>query len=93
MAILLDLTNYPNSTQSTINTNYQKNPMKTIFLGGKYAGDTSSPGIGTDLNYRDPWGNPYIITMDLNEDNNATDPFYALISISSSTGNAVRRGS
>jgi prepilin-type N-terminal cleavage/methylation domain-containing protein len=86
MAILLDLTNYPNSTQWTINTNYQKNPMQTIFLSGSYTADTNSPGIGTDLNYRDPWGNPYIITMDLNDDNNVEDPFYAPVAMSSSTG-------
>ncbi len=93
MSILLDLTNYPNSTQGTINANYQKNPMRTIFLKPEsYAADTASPGVGTDLNYRDPWGNPYIITMDLNDDNNAADPFYAPVSISSSTGNAGDAG-
>jgi prepilin-type N-terminal cleavage/methylation domain-containing protein len=86
MAILLDLTNYPNTTTFTVNTNYQKNPMRTIFLNGTYGADTRSPGIGTDLNYRDPWGNPYIITMDLNDDNKAEDPFYAMPVISSSTG-------
>jgi prepilin-type N-terminal cleavage/methylation domain-containing protein len=86
MAMLLNLTNFPNSTTWTINTNYQKNPMRTIFLNGSYASDTRSPGIGTDLNYRDPWGNPYIITMDLNEDNKAEDPFYAPAWMSSSTG-------
>ena len=92
MAILLDLTNFPNSTTWTINTNYQKNPMRTIFLNGTYAADIVSPGIGTDLNYRDPWGNPYIITMDLNEDNKTEDPFYSQVSVSSSTGNAGDAG-
>jgi prepilin-type N-terminal cleavage/methylation domain-containing protein len=92
MAILLNLTNYPNSTTWTINTNYQKNPMRTIFLNGSYGSDTRSPGIGTDLNYRDPWGNPYIITMDLNEDNKAEDPFYAPVWMSSSTGAAGGSG-
>jgi len=86
MAILLDLTNFPNSSQWTVNTNYQKNPNRTVFLSGSYTADASSPGIGTDLNYRDPWGNPYIITMDLNEDNKAVDPFYSQDSVSSSTG-------
>lgn len=87
MAILLDLTNYPNSSAWTVNTNYQKNPMQTKFLtGANFTGDTLSPGVGTDLNYRDPWGNPYIITMDLNEDNKAEDAFYAMPVISSSSG-------
>ncbi|MGH7939714.1 MAG: hypothetical protein ACREFR_01410, partial [Limisphaerales bacterium] len=92
MAVLLDLTNFPNSAQWTVNTNYQKNPMKTIFLSAKYAADTASPGVGTDLNYRDPWGNPYIITMDLNEDNRSEDPLYAQTSVSSATGNAGGAG-
>ncbi|HEX3625728.1 MAG TPA: prepilin-type N-terminal cleavage/methylation domain-containing protein [Verrucomicrobiae bacterium] len=86
MAILCNLTNYPNTTAFTVNTNYQKNPMKTIFLSPTYSADVRSPGIGTDLNYRDPWGNPYIITMDLNEDNKAEDPFYAPVWMSSSSG-------
>jgi hypothetical protein len=60
----------------TINTNYQKNPQQTIFLNAKMSGDTSSPGVGTDLIYRDPWGNPYLITMDLNYDEMCKDAFY-----------------
>jgi prepilin-type N-terminal cleavage/methylation domain-containing protein len=92
MAILLDLTNYPNTNVWTVNTNYQKNPMRTVFLNGSYSSDTISPGIGTDLNYRDPWGNPYIITMDLNEDNKAEDAFYAPYWMSSSTGAAGGAG-
>ena len=34
IAILMNFTNYPNSSVSTINTNYQKNPQQTIFLSG-----------------------------------------------------------
>jgi hypothetical protein len=34
------------------------------------------PGVGTDLVYRDPWGNPYIITLDLNYDEKARDACY-----------------
>jgi len=49
-------------------------------------GDTSSPGVGTDLVYRDPWGNPYVITMDLNYDEMCNDEFYYPFKISSSTG-------
>ena len=56
--------------------NYQKNPQQTIFLNAKMSGDTSSPGVGTDLVYRDPWGNPYVISMDLNYDEQCKDAFY-----------------
>lgn len=92
MAILLNLTNYPNSSTWTANTNYESNPMQTVFLSGKFVSDTNSPGIGTDLNYRDPWGNPYIITMDLNQDEKCEDPFYSPVSMSSSTGSAGGAG-
>jgi prepilin-type N-terminal cleavage/methylation domain-containing protein len=76
VAILMNLTNYPNTSNPTVNANYMKNPQQQIFLNAKMSGDTSSPGIGTDLVYRDPWGNPYIITMDLNYDEICEDAFY-----------------
>jgi hypothetical protein len=44
--------------------------------------DTNSPGVGPDLVYRDPWGSPYIITMDLNYDEKARDGFYCHASVS-----------
>jgi prepilin-type N-terminal cleavage/methylation domain-containing protein len=83
VAILMDVTNYlyPGGGW-TVNTNYQKNPQQTIFLNAKMSGDTSSPGVGTDLVYRDPWGNPYIITMDLNYDEMCKDTFYCSNSVS-----------
>jgi prepilin-type N-terminal cleavage/methylation domain-containing protein len=92
IAILMNLTNYPNTSTWTDNTNYVKNPMQTVFLNAKIVSDSSSPGVGTDLTYRDPWGNPYIITMDLNEDNKAEDGFYGQYAVSSSTSAAGGTG-
>jgi prepilin-type N-terminal cleavage/methylation domain-containing protein len=90
IAILMNLTNYPGGG-STINTNYQKNPQKTIFLTAKMSGwdgtGTPQPGVGNDLVYRDPWGNPYIITMDLNYDEQSKDAFYSLTAVSGPGGN------
>jgi prepilin-type N-terminal cleavage/methylation domain-containing protein len=77
IAILMDLQTYPGGG-NTINYNHVKNPQQTIFLNAHMSGDTSSPGVGTDLVYRDPWGNPYIITMDLNYDENCEDAFYKM---------------
>ena len=89
IAILMNLTNYPNSSVSTINTNYQKNPQKTIFLNAKMSGwdpinvgGKPQPGVDNDLIYRDPWGNPYIISMDLNYDDQTKDAFYCLDKVS-----------
>jgi prepilin-type N-terminal cleavage/methylation domain-containing protein len=92
IAILMNLTNYPNGSGSTINTNYQKNPQKTIFLTAKMSGwdppqgGNPQPGVGNDLVYRDPWGNPYIISMDLNYDDQTADAFYCLSAVSGAGG-------
>jgi len=94
IAILMDYTNYPNTYYggSTVNTNYQKNPQKTQFLNAKPSGwdptmgGSPLPGVGNDLVYRDPWGNPYLISMDLNYDNQSQDAFYGLQLVSQQSG-------
>ena len=87
IAILMDLVTYPDGT-ATVNINHGKNPQKTAFLNAKMASDKKSPGIGTDLVYRDPWGNPYIISVDLNGDNMTMDAFYKLNPVSAGTTTA-----
>ena len=83
----MDYTNFPNNlSQPTVNTNHVKNPQQTKFLNAAIAPDTKSPGIGPDLVYRDPWGNPYIITMDLNYDDQCNDSFYGQMKISQNSG-------
>jgi prepilin-type N-terminal cleavage/methylation domain-containing protein len=84
IAILMDITNYPSGI-STANTNHSKNPQQIKFLNAKMVSDTSLPGVGPDLVYRDPWGNPYIISLDLNYDEKCRDAFYKqkLVSLSS----------
>ena len=95
IAILMDLTNYPGTSMPTINTNYQKNPQQHIFLNAKMSGWDSSqsgtplPGVGTDLVYRDPWGNPYVITMDLNYNEMCVDAFYGKNAVSASSLNGL----
>jgi len=89
IAILMDITNYPNGSGATANVNYQKNPQKTIFLNAKMVADTNTwPGVGPDLVYRDPWGNPYVITVDMDEDNQMVDAFYRLSAVSGPNGNS-----
>jgi len=86
MGILLDLTNFGDGTVNTVNQNHSKNPQKTVFLNVKPVSDKKSPGIGLDGVYRDPWGNPYIITMDLNYDNKTRDGFYRNGNVSRQSG-------
>lgn len=57
-----------------------KNPRKTQYFNGKAApsgsGATAGPGIGTDGVFRDPWSNPYIVSLDLNYDNTVFNSLY-----------------
>jgi prepilin-type N-terminal cleavage/methylation domain-containing protein len=75
IAILMDATNYP-AGGATPNMNHVKNPKRTVFLSAQMAPDTNSPGVGPDGVYRDPWGGAYIITMDLNYDEQCRDSNY-----------------
>jgi prepilin-type N-terminal cleavage/methylation domain-containing protein len=75
IAILMNATSYGNGLP-TVNANYVKNPQRTIFLTPRMTGDTSSPGVGMDGVYRDPWGNPYLISMNLGTVGLCQDSFY-----------------
>ena len=75
MAILMDLETYANGTP-TVNKGHIKNPQRTALLNAKTVGDAVSPGIGVDGVYRDPWGNPYIISFDLSYDEKTRDALY-----------------
>jgi type II secretory pathway pseudopilin PulG len=83
IAILMDVTNYANGQPVQANLNHQKNPQRTIFLNAKMSGydpaanDPQPPG-GVDNAgvYRDPWGTPYVISMDLNYDDQCSDAIY-----------------
>lgn len=92
ISILMDITNYPGTAFATANANHVKNPQKEQYLGAKMVNGTSPGGVGTDLVYRDPWGNPYIITMDLNYDGKARDVFYRLKQVSQQNGSSGFNG-
>lgn len=81
IAILMDLTEYRNG-KPTVNQDHIRNPQKTKFLNAQSAADNTSAGVGTDGVFRDPWGNPYIISIDLNNDDKVKDAFYRLQTVS-----------
>jgi hypothetical protein len=92
MSVLLDVESWQGVP--TINQGHVKNPQKTTYLNASRAGNTTSPGVGPDGVYRDPWGNPYIITIDLNYDDKARDAFYRSPAVSADPldGNNPKRG-
>lgn len=74
-AVQFDLPSPPNPAQP-INFNNNLNQKRTVFLNAKTAKGTGPNGIGElDRILRDPWGNPYIIRIDLDYDNRVLDPF------------------
>jgi prepilin-type N-terminal cleavage/methylation domain-containing protein len=82
IAILLDLDYYPNGSL-TINAKHVKNPQQIKFLNAKLSGgappgktDPGLPGVDNVGTYRDPWGYPYVISMDLNYDEVCWDSLY-----------------
>jgi prepilin-type N-terminal cleavage/methylation domain-containing protein len=91
MAVLLDLEYFPDKTP-TVNVNHVKNTEKTKYLNARMAGDNKSPGIGNDYIFRDPWGSPYVITLDLNNDERARDGFYCLRDVSQISGQSGYNG-
>jgi prepilin-type N-terminal cleavage/methylation domain-containing protein len=76
MAILMDKETVPIYGTNTVNAGHVKNTLKTSFLNPAIVSDQVSPGVGSDLVYRDPWGNPYIISFDINNDEITHDAFY-----------------
>ena len=67
---------------SNPNWNHQKNPQLIKYLSAKMSGyDPSTggnplPGVDKNYIYRDPWGNPYYISLDLNYDEKCMDAVY-----------------
>jgi hypothetical protein len=87
IAILMDLTNYPaNPTVVTVDQDQVMNPQRIPFLNAKRTDEIGLPGLGPDLVYRDPWGNPYLISLDLNYDDKVRDAFYRIRIVSQQNG-------
>ncbi len=92
MAALLDRTTWANG-EATFNTEHSLNPKKEPYLEIKESSGITQSGLGADGVYRDPWGMPYILTLDLDFDGRCLDAFYRLASVSwSGQGNSGLNG-
>ncbi len=91
MAILMDITNYP-AGGPTANMNHSKNTQQRAFLTATMVSDATLPGFGPDLVYRDPWGTPYVITVDLSYDERCRDEFYRRAAVSGLGGTNANPG-
>lgn len=69
-----------------INANHLRNPHKKKYWNPKMVTGPIG-GVSTeDYVARDPFGNPYIVTLDMNDDNKCLDALYRLQSVSSKNG-------
>jgi general secretion pathway protein G len=56
----------------------ERNPRNITFFEAKTVPGTG-PGLGTDGVLRDPWGNPYIVTLDMDDDDRCLDGYYGVL--------------
>ena len=72
--------------ENTVNLGHVMNPQKNVFLNAKrvnFAGSArKGGGVDENLVFRDPWGNPYIVSIDLNYDSITHDAFYRRAAVS-----------
>ena len=84
IATLRDQSYFGDGTTQTDNgIQHALNPNRVVFYNVKDVKGIGPNGVGSDGVYRDPWGNPYMITVDLNYDNRARDAIYKWNAVSS----------
>lgn len=72
-----------------VNAGHKWNPKAIKFLNAKMVEDTNSSGVSIiDHQYRDPWGNPYIISMDSTYDGQCGDFLYCQQIVSQFSSNS-----
>jgi prepilin-type N-terminal cleavage/methylation domain-containing protein len=85
VAVLLNLEKFSDGTTTT-NAGKVFNPRALTPWNAKLAADNISAGIGPDGNFRDPWGNQYIVSLDTSLDGRTRDAFYGATAVSQNTG-------
>jgi prepilin-type N-terminal cleavage/methylation domain-containing protein len=81
IAVLANLKNYGDGTP-TINQGSMFNPRGLAPLNYTSAKDNTSQGVGPDGEYRDPWGNSYVISMDTSLNDHVRDNLYSRTTVS-----------
>jgi prepilin-type N-terminal cleavage/methylation domain-containing protein len=78
-----------------VNLNHAKNPQQVSFFSpSKFAQSADLPGVNTiNWQYNDPWGNPYVITLDYNGDGKCQDAIYGLSTVMSDRVGLTANGS
>jgi len=85
IAVLMDLEKFNNGVD-TANKGHVLNPRRVPILNANITSDVNSGGVGPDGEYRDPWGTPYVISMDTSLNDRCRDQLYARRTVSQDTG-------
>lgn len=81
IAILMDEERFKNGNV-TSNLNHTLNPQRISMLNAKQTSESGGSGVGMDGEYRDPWGNPYVISLDYDFDDQCQDAVYGRMAVS-----------
>jgi prepilin-type N-terminal cleavage/methylation domain-containing protein len=102
MSALCDIVEFRNGELSPNKREHVLNPKKNPYLEltlvdtPKQPNNPARAGLGWDGVYRDPWGNPYVISLDLNYDGRCRDAHYRRASVSADASgrgiNGLSRG-
>jgi prepilin-type N-terminal cleavage/methylation domain-containing protein len=94
VAMLMDVQVFANG-QATSNNFHVYNPKQVKYLAAKMSGydpTTAAPnppgGVDNAGVYRDPWGNPYVISMNTSYNDTCSDIFYSLKNVSQQNATA-----
>lgn len=83
ITILMDI-------EARVNAGHARDPGQHVFLTPKMGKDKTCGGVSTeDFQFRDPWGNPYIISLDANYDGYVRDAFYGNPAVSAAKSGLV----
>jgi prepilin-type N-terminal cleavage/methylation domain-containing protein len=92
VAVLGDLVAFRNGTATT-NAGHVLNNRQNEYLSFRESdGNNGTRGVGRDGVYRDPWGRPYIISVDANYDGVTRDNFYRRNQVSQQNAGPPRIG-
>lgn len=85
IAILMDEVTYGNG-QPTPNQDHVLNTQRIRFLNAERTSELGARGLGPDGEYRDPWGQPYVISLDYGDNSRCRDAVYSRAAVSQTTG-------
>ena len=77
---------------NNVNAGHARNSKKFNYLQSKLTSSKEKPGMGPDGIYRDPFGNPYVVTVDKSGDGKCYDFFYGDGAVSGTGGQIGANG-